>query len=41
MLAHLLKYDSVRGKFDGGVVLKAILIVVNGRKIKVYAKEIR
>jgi len=36
-LAHLLKYDSVHGKFDGTVTAKADAIVVNGQEIKIYA----
>lgn len=34
-LAHLLKYDSVHGKFDGDVEANDEGIVVNGRQIKV------
>jgi glyceraldehyde 3-phosphate dehydrogenase len=39
-LAHLLKYDSVHGRFPGGNV-KALAdsIVVNGKEIKVLAKK--
>ena len=33
-LAHLLKYDSVHGKFDGTVSSTADGIVVNGTEIK-------
>ena len=36
-LAHLLKYDSVHGRFKGTVEAKADSIVVNGREIKIYA----
>ena len=36
-LAHLLKYDSVHGKFKGTVSYEGDTIIVNGRKIKVYA----
>ena len=36
-LAHLLKYDSVHGKFPGSVEAKADALVVNGREIKVSA----
>ncbi|NLM25792.1 MAG: type I glyceraldehyde-3-phosphate dehydrogenase [Firmicutes bacterium] len=39
MLAHLLKYDSVHGKFDGEVSVEGDSIVVNGKKIKVYAER--
>jgi len=34
-LAHLLKYDSVHGKYDGKVEAKENSIVVNGREIKI------
>jgi glyceraldehyde 3-phosphate dehydrogenase len=36
-LAHLLKYDSVHGRFPGTVEAKGDAIVVNGREIKVSA----
>lgn len=36
-LAHLLKYDSCFGKFDGTVEAKADAIVVNGKEIKILA----
>jgi glyceraldehyde 3-phosphate dehydrogenase len=39
-LAHLLKYDSVLGKFDGTVELKDdSTLVVNGKTIKVFAEK--
>jgi glyceraldehyde 3-phosphate dehydrogenase len=38
-LAHLLKYDSVHGKFDGTVEAVEGGLVVNGRKIKVTAEK--
>lgn len=39
-LAHLLKYDSVHGRFPGGdVKAGADSIVVNGKEIKVLAKK--
>lgn len=38
-LAHLLKYDSVHGKFDGTVAATEDGIVVNGTKIKIYAER--
>ncbi len=39
-LAHLLKYDSIHGKFPGKVkVLKSGDIVANGKKIKVLAEK--
>jgi len=34
-LAHLLKYDSVHGKFDGTVEAKENSIVVNGREVAI------
>jgi len=36
-LAHLLKYDSVHGRFPGTVEAKGEALVVNGREIKVSA----
>ena len=36
-LAHLLKYDSILGPFKGEVKVEADAIVVNGKRIKVYA----
>jgi glyceraldehyde 3-phosphate dehydrogenase len=36
-LAHLLKYDSIHGKFNGTVESKDDAIVVNGTEIKIYA----
>jgi glyceraldehyde 3-phosphate dehydrogenase len=36
-LAHLLKYDSVHGRFPGTVETKGDALVVNGREIKVSA----
>jgi glyceraldehyde 3-phosphate dehydrogenase len=39
MLAHLLKYDSVHGKFDGDVQTEDDFLIVNGKKIKVYAER--
>ena len=38
-LAHLLKYDTVLGRFKGEVVVDGDSIVVNGRKIKVLAEK--
>jgi len=37
MLAHLLKYDSVHGRFPGTVEAKGDALVVNGKTIKVSA----
>lgn len=36
-LAHLLKYDSVHGKFDGEVEAKENSIVVNGKEIDILS----
>jgi len=38
-LAHLLKYDSVHGKFPGTVVVEGEYLVINGKKIKVLAEK--
>ncbi len=38
-LAHLLKYDSVYGRFDGTVEAKEGAIVVNGKEIKISAER--
>lgn len=38
-LAHLLKYDSLYGKFDGTVEPKESSIVVNGNEIKIFAER--
>ena len=35
-LAHLLKYDSIHGRFDGSVSADDEGIVVNGQKIKIF-----
>jgi len=39
MLAHLLKYDSVHGVLDADVSADGEFIVVNGKKVKVYAEK--
>jgi glyceraldehyde 3-phosphate dehydrogenase len=39
MLAHLLKYDSVHGKFQGEIGSEDDFLIVNGKKIKVYAER--
>jgi glyceraldehyde 3-phosphate dehydrogenase len=36
-LAHLLKYDSVHGRFNGEISHDAENIIVNGKPIRVYA----
>ena len=38
-LAHLLKYDSVHGRFNGSVSVEADSLVVNGKKIQVTAEK--
>ncbi|MGW8122010.1 type I glyceraldehyde-3-phosphate dehydrogenase [Roseivirga echinicomitans] len=39
-LAHLLKYDSVHGRFNGTVTSTKDGIVVNGKEIKIYAERV-
>lgn len=38
-LAHLLKYDSVHGKFPGKVEYDGNSIIVNNKKIEIYAEK--
>jgi len=38
-LAHLLKYDSVHGRFPGEVTAEEGYLVVNGKKIKIFAEK--
>lgn len=38
-LAHLLKYDSVHGRFDGTVEVDGTDLIVNGSKIKISAEK--
>ncbi|CAG0976571.1 glyceraldehyde 3-phosphate dehydrogenase [Anaerolineae bacterium] len=38
-LAHLLKYDSVHGKFNGEVYAEGNDIIVNGKRIKITAEK--
>ncbi len=38
-LAHLLKYDSVHGKFPGEIAVEGDFLVVNGNKIRVLAER--
>jgi glyceraldehyde 3-phosphate dehydrogenase len=38
-LGHLLKYDSVHGKFPGEITVDGDYLVVNGKKIRVYAEK--
>ena len=39
-LAHLLKYDSTQGKFNGKVTFNENSLIVNGREIKVSAERL-
>ncbi|QBD84122.1 type I glyceraldehyde-3-phosphate dehydrogenase [Clostridium tetani] len=38
-LAHLLKYDSLYGKFNGTVEAKENAIAINGKEIKIFAER--
>ncbi|MFB3056089.1 MAG: type I glyceraldehyde-3-phosphate dehydrogenase [Ignavibacteriaceae bacterium] len=38
-LAHLLKYDSVHGRFNGEIVVEGDDIIVNGDRIKITAEK--
>lgn len=38
-LAHLLKYDSVHGRFNGTVTVDGDYLVINNNKIRVYAEK--
>ena len=39
VLAHLLKYDSVHKRFPGSVAVEGEYLVVDGKKIRVYAER--
>ena len=39
VLAHLLKYDSAQGRFDGEVTSTENSIIVNGDEVKIYAQK--
>ena len=39
VLAHLLKYDSAQGRFEGEVTSTENSIVVNGEEVKIYAQK--
>ncbi len=39
VLAHLLKYDSAQGRFEGEVKNTDNAIIVNGEEIKIYAQK--
>lgn len=38
-LAHLLKYDSVHGKFPGTVIVEGDTLIINDKKIRVMAER--
>ena len=38
-LAHLLRYDSLYGKFNGTIEAKEDSIIVNGKEIKIFAER--
>jgi glyceraldehyde 3-phosphate dehydrogenase len=38
-LGHLLKYDSVHGRFPGEITVEGDSLIVNGRKLRVYAEK--
>ncbi len=39
VLAHLLKYDSAQGRFNGEVTSTDNSIIVNGEEVKIYAQK--
>ncbi len=39
VLAHLLKYDSAQGRFEGEVTSTENSITVNGEEVKIYAQK--
>ncbi|HUQ97348.1 MAG TPA: glyceraldehyde 3-phosphate dehydrogenase NAD-binding domain-containing protein, partial [Chitinophagaceae bacterium] len=39
VLAHLLKYDSAQGRFDGDVTSTENSIIVNGDEVTIYAQK--
>ncbi len=38
-LGHLLKYDSIHGRFPGEVIVDEDYLIVNGKRIKIYAER--
>lgn len=38
-LSHLLKYDSVHGRFDANIEAKRDAILINGKEVKVFAQR--
>jgi glyceraldehyde 3-phosphate dehydrogenase len=39
VLAHLLKYDTAHGRFDGEVHASENSIIVNGKEVRIYAEK--
>lgn len=39
-LAHLLKYDSIHGNFNGTIESTADAIIINGKKVNVYKEKL-
>src|SRR5881409_111257 len=39
VLAHLLKYDSVLGRFEGTVEVKDDALVIDGKQVKVFSEK--
>src|SRR5690606_33293153 len=38
-LAHLIKYDTVHGKFPGEVLTEENALIVNGKRVQLYANR--
>ena len=38
-LGHLLKYDSIHGRFPGEVLVDEDYLIVNGKRIRIYAEK--
>src|SRR5690554_3645160 len=38
-LAHLLKYDTIHGKFEGNVLTEEDALVVNGKRVQLIAER--
>jgi len=38
-LGHLLKYDSIHGRFPGEVIVEGDTLNINGKRIKIYAEK--
>ncbi|MFZ4542561.1 MAG: type I glyceraldehyde-3-phosphate dehydrogenase [Saprospiraceae bacterium] len=39
-LAHLLKYDSAHGKFDGTIEVEEHALIINGKKVLTFAEKL-